>query len=133
MKKPGRNPPMKRAAIEMFDMAPSTTMLRQGGIIIPIPVEAATMAAARAAGYPARTMDGKRRAPIAEASAIEEPEIPEKNISATTTTKPSPPRICPTRLPARRTSRWEIPPCSISPPARMKSGIARKGNVSMPE
>ncbi len=78
-------------------------------------------------------MEGSSGAPMADASATEDPEIPEKKISATTTTNPSPPLMCPTRLRARRTSRSEIPPCSISPPARMKSGMARNGNVSMPE
>ena len=70
---------------------------------------------------------------MAEASAMEDPEIPEKKISETTTTNPNPPLICPTRFLANRTRRWEIPPCSISPPARIKRGMARNGNVSMPE
>ena len=124
---------MKSPAMEILDMAPRTTILRQGGISIPIPVAAATMAEALEAGYPARTMDGRRRDPMAEASAIEEPEIPEKKISETTTTNPSPPLICPTRFRANRTSRCEMPPCSIKPPARMKRGMARNGKVSMPE
>jgi hypothetical protein len=66
-------------------------MFRQGGIIIPIPVAAATMAEALGGVYPARIMDGRRRDPMAEASATEDPEIPEKKISETTTTNPNPP------------------------------------------
>jgi hypothetical protein len=124
---------MNRPAMERLATAPRTTMLRQGGIIIPIPVAAATMAVARAAEYPARTIDGRRSDPMADASAMEEPEMPEKKISDTTTTNPRPPRMCPTRLLANRTNRAEIPPCSIRAPARMNSGMARKGNVSIPE
>jgi hypothetical protein len=66
-------------------------MLRQGGIIFPIPTAAATIAEARGGAYPARIMEGRRRLPRAEASAIVEPVIPDKNIVATTTTYPSPP------------------------------------------
>ena len=94
---------MKSPAMEMFAIAPSTTMLRQGGISFPIPTEAATMAEARSGAYPARIMEGRRSPPRADASAIVEPVIPDKNIVATTTTNPSPPLIWPTRFRARRT------------------------------
>ncbi len=50
MRKPGKNPPIKRPAMEMLAMAPRTTMFRQGGIIIPMPVAAATIEAARGGG-----------------------------------------------------------------------------------
>jgi len=49
------------------------------------------------------------------------------------TTLPRPPRIWPTRTRASVTSRCEMPPVSISPPARMKSGIARSGKLEAPE
>ena len=69
---------------------------------------------------------------IAETSAAVEPEMPEKRISATTTTIASPPRTFPTMAIARSTMRSEIPPDSISAPARMKSGIASSTNESTP-
>jgi len=50
MRKPGRKPATKRAEMERPDMAPSTTITRQGGIRIPMPEAAATMAAARSGG-----------------------------------------------------------------------------------
>ena len=53
MKKPGRKPPMNRPAIEMLVIAPRTTILRQGGIIIPMPVAAATIAEALGGVNPA--------------------------------------------------------------------------------
>jgi hypothetical protein len=39
----------------------------------------------------------------------------------------------PTRLLAKFTKRSEIPEVSISPPAKMKSGIASKGKLDAPE
>ena len=58
--------------------------------------------------------------------------MPEKRTSATTTTIASPPRTRPTIAIARSTMRSEMPPDSISAPARMKSGIARSTNESTP-
>ena len=52
---------------------------------------------------------------------------------ATTVTIASPPRMKPTILLAKFTSRSEIPDVSISPPARMKSGIASSGKLEAPE
>ena len=63
-------------------------------------------------------------APIADTSAMVEPEMPEKMYSATTTAIARPPRIQPTSACAKRTRRTAIPPVSISAPARMNSGIA---------
>jgi len=64
---------------------------------------------------------------MAAASAAVDPEMPEKKISETMDTIPIPLRKCPTRDRARFTSRMEIPPVSMSAPARMKKGIARRG------
>ena len=58
--------------------------------------------------------------------------MPEKSTSATTTTIASPPRTRPTIAIARSTMRSEMPPDSISAPARMKSGIASSTNESTP-
>jgi len=49
-------------------------------------------------------MGGVSIAPIADTSAIVEPEMPEKKYSATTTDTPSPPRSQPTSTRARFTS-----------------------------
>jgi hypothetical protein len=70
---------------------------------------------------------------MAAASATEEPEISLWIRVATTVTIASPPRMNPTRLLARLTSRWEIPDVSMRPPARMKSGIASSGKLDAPE
>ena len=69
-------------------------------------------------------------APMAETSAMVEPEMPEKMYSATTTAIARPPRIQPTSACARCTSRTAMPPVSISMPAKMKSGIASSTNES---
>jgi hypothetical protein len=71
--------------------------------------------------------------PIAEASATEEPEMPENSTSEATTTMPRPPRIWPTIAEASATRRREMPLVSISAPASTNSGIATNGNGSMPD
>src|SRR5262249_56247890 len=81
-------------------------------------------------GWPAGTMGGIRVPPIAETSAIVEPEIPEKIYSATTTAIASPPRIQPISAWARCTRRIAMPPVSISIPANTKRGIAKRTNES---
>ena len=63
--------------------------------------------------------------PMAAVSAAEEPDISEKKMVATITTMPMPPRMCPTMALDNSTMRLEIPPVSISMPARTKSGTAR--------
>ncbi len=62
--------------------------------------------------------------PIAETSAIAEPDTPPKNSDASTLIWPRPPRMCPTRLAASAISLSEMPPRIIISPAKMKSGIA---------
>ena len=69
---------------------------------------------------------------MAAASALVDPEMPEKNSIAIITTLPRPPRICPTSTRASVTSRCEMPPVSINSPARMKNGMASSEKLSMP-
>ena len=133
MRKAGRNPATKSPAMEIPPIAPRITIRRQGGMSMPMPAAAPMSAAAWEGLYFARIIEGIRRVPMAEASASAAPEMPEKNISATTMTNPSPPRICPTRLWANSTSRRLIPPVSINPPVRINSGMAKKGKDSIPE
>jgi len=94
--------------------------------------EAQTMAVARAELYPAWVMAGIMIDPMAAVSAAVDPEIPEKRISETIATIPRPLRKCPTRACASLTSRREIPPVSMSAPARIKRGTARSENESQP-
>src|SRR5215207_3052437 len=129
----GTNPAMKSAPVESPAICAMMTMMRQGGMRIPIADAAETMATARSGLKPALISEGIMSAPIAETSATVEPEMPEKNISATTTAMPSPRLTCLIRTRARSTRRAEIPPVSISAPARMKSGIARRTKESAPE
>jgi hypothetical protein len=75
-------------------------------------------------------MAGMVTEPMAAASAAEEPEISEKNIVDTITTNPSPPLTCLTSTLARFTSLIPTPPVSRKEPARMKSGMARRGKES---
>ena len=74
--------------------------------------------------YPFPTIIGMRIGPIDEVSATLDPEIPPKNIDATTLTIASPPRIVPTARLARSMRRRAIPPVAMISPQRMKNGIA---------
>src|SRR5438309_9813236 len=69
-------------------------------------------------------MGGVSIAPIAETSAMVEPEIPEKKYSARTTDIPSPPRTRPMSARARLTSAYDIPQRSIRLPANTNVGMA---------
>ena len=50
MRMPGRKPAMNSAEIDRPDIAPRITITRHGGISIPMPDAAATIAAARSGG-----------------------------------------------------------------------------------
>jgi hypothetical protein len=69
-------------------------------------------------------MGGVSMAPMAETSAIVEPEMPEKKYSARTTDMPSPPRIRPTSARARFTSAYDMPQRSMRLPAKTNVGMA---------
>src|SRR5919201_7042645 len=105
----------------------------EGGIRMAAEAALETMAADRALGYPRRAIAGITTLPMAAASATDEPEISDWIIVATTVTIARPPRTKPTRLWARFTRRSEMPPVSMRPPARMKSGIASRGKLEAPE
>src|ERR1051325_122682 len=78
-------------------------------------------------------MGGVSMAPMAETSAIVEPEIPEKKYSASTTDMPSPPRTQPTSTRARFTSAYDMPHFSIRFPANTNVGIASSTQCCVPE
>jgi hypothetical protein len=102
----------------------------EGGMMTPNVPLAAQMAAAKSAGYFFLIMDGAMMPPMAATVAGLEPLMAPKNAEATTVMSPRPPRRDPTRVEARRTSRREMPPCSMIPPASMKKGMAMKGKES---
>jgi hypothetical protein len=70
--------------------------------------------------------------PSPPASAIAEPDMPEKIRLAVTLTWPSPPVKWPTRARAKPKMRSVTPPVFIAMPARMKQGTASSGKESMP-
>src|SRR2546425_12924724 len=77
-------------------------------------------------------MGGVNIEPMAETSAIVEPEMPEKKYSARTTDMPSPPRTQPTRLRARLTRAYDIPQRSMRLPAKINVGMARSTQLCEP-
>ena len=94
-------------------------------MIGPRTAEDATTPAEKPRGYPFLTMVPMETVERPAASAVAEPEIPDKMTSATMMTWQSPPRREPTRLRAKSNRRWVIPVWFMSEPARMKKGMAR--------
>src|SRR5581483_1716515 len=70
--------------------------------------------------------------PMAETSAIVEPEMPEKKYSASTTDMPRPPRTQPMSARARSTRAYDIPQRSIRLPANTKVGMASSTQLCEP-
>jgi hypothetical protein len=70
--------------------------------------------------------------PMAETVAGPDPEMAAKNMQETTVTMASPPTMKFTRLSAKPTRRFEMPPYPIRDPASMKKGMARRGKESSP-
>jgi len=93
-------------------------------MMTPIVPAAAEIAVANPASYPFSFMAGIIKEPIAETVAGPEPEIAAKNIQANTVTMAKPPVMKPTKLSARFTRRFDMPPCNIRAPAKIKNGIA---------
>jgi hypothetical protein len=71
-----------------------------------------------------------RMAPIAKVVATDEPDTAAKIMQVSTQVIGRPPWMPPTIERAKSTRRCEIPPVSIRLPARMKKGIAARGNLS---
>ena len=70
---------------------------------------------------------------MAETSASAEPETPPNKVEASTLTWPKPPRKWPTSEEASEISLSEMPPRSMSSPAKMKSGIASSETLPKPD
>ena len=95
MVRPGTKPARNRAPMEVLVRLPKTTIVRQGGIMTPMPPAAVTSAAANPGSYPLLFMGGIMTLPMAAVSAADDPEISEKNMVASMTTMPIPPRMWP--------------------------------------
>ena len=95
-----------------------------GGITGPIVAAAATREAEKFGLKPLSTIALCRTCPSPAASAIADPDIPEKITLAITHTWPSPPGIWPTTALAKRKIRLVTPPVFIRFAARIKKGIA---------
>ena len=65
-------------------------------------------------------------AAIADASAVDDPEMPANTMLATTDACASPARQWPTSTREKSTSCWLMPLADMSEPARMKYGSASK-------
>src|SRR2546425_807539 len=81
----GRRRPRKMATTDVSMIGPRTIMKMAGGTRMPMAVAEATSDAACSGRYPARSIGGVSIEPMAETSAIVEPEMPEKKYSARTT------------------------------------------------
>ena len=82
--------------------------------------------------YPSFFIIGIRIEPMEETSATDDPDMPPKNIEARMFTMASPPRMKPTKMLAKLTSRQAMPPSAINAPAKTKNGMARREKLSTP-
>ena len=117
--------------IEMPVVTPSVTITILGGIMGPSPPEIVIKPAANSSSYPSFFISGYMTDPIAATVPGAEPDRAAKKAQATTVAIANPPRILLSKASANRTNRFEMPPSSISFPARMKNGIAIKENESI--
>src|SRR4030043_1773540 len=92
MQAAGKNPAMNKAATDRLVRFANTTMGMHGGTSIPIADAEATIDTACSGRYPPRFIAGMRIEPIAETSATDAPETPEKMYSPRTVEIPRLPR-----------------------------------------
>jgi len=85
-------------------------------------------------GKPLFSICGIMTEPIAEVSATAEPEMPLRNVVASTSTSDSPPRtrVKPTSTSAKATMRRAMPPSAMIAPARTKNGIVSIATLLTP-
>ena len=70
--------------------------------------------------------------PMTAVAAMAEPVMAAKNMQARILTMASPLGKCPIRASAKSTIRLDMPPWTIKPPARIKSGMAISEILSAP-
>ena len=90
------------------------------------------MAVAKSLSYPFFSIIGMTMGPREAQSAVAEPDTPPKSRLSQQLTIARPPLIQPTAASASLTSLSLMPPFAMISPARMKNGIARNVNPSMP-
>ena len=103
-----------------------------GGIRFAIVEAEAITAAMKARPYPSRTISGPTVRASTATSAVEEPEIPAKNIENTVTICARPPRKWPTIVCASTIMRCVTCAEVISSPTSRKNGTASSASESMP-
>ena len=96
-------------------------------------LELALTATAKSVSIPLFFIAGISIEPSADASAVADPEIPEKNILETIETWAKPPFIWPTRAFEKETILSVMPLSFIISPAAIKKGIASRVKESTPE
>ena len=104
-----------------------------GGMIGPIMAAAEVRAPANFLSYPLFTIMGISTGPRAAISAMADPDMPPKNMLATTVAMARPPRIRPTKMRENLTKPSVIFPLAINSPAKTKNGIQSNGKLSIPE
>ena len=89
---------------------------------------------AKTRGKPLFSICGIITEPIAEVSATAEPEMPLRNVVATTLTTERPPRtrVKPTKTSAKATSRLAMPPSAMIAPASTKNGMVNIATLLTP-
>jgi hypothetical protein len=102
-----------------------------GGMTMARPEATETTAVAKGLSYPAAAMPGMRMSPRAATVAGPDPLTAPQKV-ATTVARASPPVAEPTSSSMRSMMRSAMPAFSMMTPARMKKGMARRGNLAIP-
>jgi C4-dicarboxylate transporter DctM subunit len=109
-----------------------TPVIILGGMTIARPEETDTTAAEKALSYPAAAIPGIRINPRAATVAGPEPLTAPQKVATPTVAIASPPVTEPTSSFIRLMIRTAMPAFSIMTPAKIKKGMARRGNLAMP-
>ena len=130
IKIPGRTPAINSSTVPVLARKPQITRLMLGGMIGPIPDEAAVMATENPLSQPASFIALISRAPRPPASAIAEPDMPAKIILARTFAWPRPPGICPIAFSAKPNILSLNPISFIAQPTKTKAGTAKSEQLA---
>ena len=129
---PGTTPDINILPIDAFAVTQYNTIGTLGGIKMPRYPAADDKAVAYSRLYPFLIISGTIRPPIAATAAAADPDIAPKNAQATIQMVPNALTESLKNSFAKSTRRLETPPLSMISPAKIKKGIAKSENESIP-
>ncbi len=130
---PGPAAARKQPATDVLVTMPKSIMGMLGGMSCPRIPEQATSAVAYSRLYPYFSICGRIVIPMVATADEDDPDIAPKRAEEMIVTMPNPPWNRPTTALAKETICEEIPAAVITPPAKMKNGIALEQKSSAPK